>query len=101
MADSSLEYIVNHAFFPPKLPQSDDYNICHEEALCQSIVQSAISYKEQIPARDQNRWDVFLKMLRHLGATQKSESLHKTSLKKSIAGMQIGGELYCYILTTL
>ncbi|KZP26585.1 hypothetical protein FIBSPDRAFT_928540 [Athelia psychrophila] len=97
MDNDSLEYIANHAFFPPKLPQEDDYQICHEEALCSSVVNSALAYREHIPADDRDRWDRITKMLQHLQATQEFESLYKESLRESITGMQTGDIRALYI----
>ncbi|KZP04846.1 hypothetical protein FIBSPDRAFT_1054420 [Athelia psychrophila] len=97
MNESPLEYIANHAFFPPKLPQEDDYQICHEEALCSSVVNSALAYRKHIPADERDRWDRVTKMLQHLQATQEFASLYKESLIESIAGMQTGDIRALYI----
>lgn len=90
-AKTSLEYIANHVFFPPKLPQKDDYSIIHARTLCISILQSAVAYGLCVPIADRGRWDKIGRMLKYLCATQESEALSKEGIKESIMAMQVGG----------
>ncbi|THU82236.1 hypothetical protein K435DRAFT_844470 [Dendrothele bispora CBS 962.96] len=66
--DSNLEYIINHVFFPPKLPQKDDYTIPNEEYLCKIVHQSALKYsRSQHIAQDNVAvWEVIVDMLDNL-----------------------------------
>ena len=93
MEKSQLEYISNHVFFPPKLPQEDDYQVTHEKALCESVIASALEYRVHAPASDRDRWGKIKKMLENLRNTQESEALSQERIRESIADMQIGGML--------
>ncbi|KAF7971941.1 hypothetical protein HWV62_19393 [Athelia sp. TMB] len=97
MERSQLEYISNHVFFPPKLPQEDDYQVSHERALCESLVASALEYKVHAPASDRDRWGKIKKMLENLRSTQESEALSQERIRQSIAHMKIGDVLALYI----
>ncbi|KZP03932.1 hypothetical protein FIBSPDRAFT_844484, partial [Athelia psychrophila] len=97
MAKPCLEYIAHHAFFPPRLPQKDDYEIGHEEALCSSMFQSAIKYMERVAAQDRDQWDGIAKMLKHLRGTQGSNALSEEEIRRSIADMQLADVLALYI----
>lgn len=102
MAKQRSEYIAHHAFFPPRLPQKDDYEIKHEKALCASVLQSALAYRASVSAPDRGRWDRMAKMLQHLQVTQRSETLSEEELGRSIADMAPGGMLqYLHRLSTM
>ncbi|KAI1137706.1 hypothetical protein F5Y05DRAFT_58721 [Hypoxylon sp. FL0543] len=38
-------YIIHHVFLPPQLPQSDDYNVAHEEALLKAVIETLSEFK--------------------------------------------------------
>lgn len=93
MSKRRLEYIAHHAFFPPRLPQKDDYGIGHEKDLCASMLQSALAYRASVVAQDRDRWDSIAKMLKHLRATQGSEALSEEEIRRSVGDMQPTGVL--------
>ncbi|THU85243.1 hypothetical protein K435DRAFT_764380 [Dendrothele bispora CBS 962.96] len=67
--DSTLEYIVNHVFLPPKLPQKDDYTMPNEEYLCEIVHQSAMKFRSQYVAQDNVGWNAIINMLDNLDAS--------------------------------
>ncbi|KAF7977108.1 hypothetical protein HWV62_4707 [Athelia sp. TMB] len=94
---SAAHYIANHVFFPPRLPQKDDYQISHEKAICSSILGSVLAYKDYAPSLERDRWDKIGKMLEHLKDTQEYEALSEHSITNAITEMQTGDIIALYI----
>lgn len=51
-----LEYIVNHVFLPPKLPQLDDTTVQVEVALTKLFYDALNSFIDLLPEDDQDDW---------------------------------------------
>jgi hypothetical protein len=90
----SFFYIVNHVFLPPKLPQKDDYQSKHAQALCLTVHKSlkqfiALFCSESATTLHQRAvWHALLKMTEKLCA---AEPVSKNTLKRSISTMEPGG----------
>jgi hypothetical protein len=90
-----LQYIVNHIFLPPELPQKDDKNLENDRAMCDVLYTSACSYYASLPSDGQIRWDPIVKMLQNLCNFHKPDVLYKDLLESAIERMQPGGMLPC------
>jgi hypothetical protein len=44
-----LEYLINHVFLPPKVPQEDDYNADYERLLLKVVLDALTIFKRHIP----------------------------------------------------
>ncbi|CAG8959752.1 hypothetical protein HYFRA_00001658 [Hymenoscyphus fraxineus] len=51
-----LDYIINHVFLPPKLPQSNDSTTLNEVALTKLFHETLKSFIDHLPEEDQNDW---------------------------------------------
>jgi hypothetical protein len=88
--DNNLPYIVNHVFFPPKLPQRDDFDTIKELALCEIVHQYAVEYQATLSIDQKSQWDPITRMLVNLCDTQ--ESLSEEQIKRSMMEMTPGGK---------
>lgn len=93
---NNLEYIFNHVFLPPKLPdQADKNSEKNTSALLDVVEEAARAYQKQLTGsvqpRIQARWDSSIKMLSTLGELQNSKSLSKEKLSSAIENMGTGG----------
>ncbi|KAG1744975.1 uncharacterized protein EDB91DRAFT_169945 [Suillus paluster] len=62
---SSLEYIINHVFFPLKLPQRSDHSLENNLALSQAVLDAAFAFSDQLSSDKLLLWTSNLKMLRN------------------------------------
>jgi hypothetical protein len=86
----SLNYIIDHIFLPPKLPQNDDLNLTNEYKLCQLVHRFAKEYRDLLPT-DQ-RWNTLTQMLNVLCVSQESSTLSNDYMQESLEKMQCGGK---------
>lgn len=95
--DDDLPYIVNHVFFPPKLPQRDDFDTIKEHALCEIVHQYAVEYQATLAIDQRSQWAPITRMLVNLCDTQ--ESLSEEQIKQSMIEMTHGGrQLFIFII---
>ncbi|KAG2114212.1 uncharacterized protein F5147DRAFT_758921 [Suillus discolor] len=66
MLEHSMEYIINHVFFPLKLPQASDHTLENELALSRAVLDAAQAFNEQLPSDKQQLWASSFKMLQNL-----------------------------------
>ena len=90
ITDDNLLYIVNHVSLPPKLPQESDQDNGHELSLCKLLVDSAQEYQRSLPADRRQEWLPIVRMLKNL--LKSTDGFSETQLKRSISGMQRGGQ---------
>lgn len=90
------DYIVNHIFLPPQLPQEDDFDIVKEHALCKLVEDCAEEYAGRLPPGQRPRWNRMTKMLKNLRISQVSISLTKECVNQAISEMKHGGMLAIY-----
>ena len=84
-----LDYLINHVFLPPKLPQKADEELHkRESSLLLHIVDVAEQYKPY--ALDRKAWDRCIRML--VSAKRVHQQLLATRLIEQIKEMQFDGE---------
>lgn len=86
-----LDYIVNHVFFPPKLPQADDSSIEHDLAICDLVVRNAEAFAAFMQY-DESHWKPIIRMLVNLRVIYSMPSLDKQELHGLVARLVNGGE---------
>lgn len=99
MKPATVQYIVNHVFLPPKLPQKDDQDCDNEVALCNLVRKYAQDHQRLLPTERQSRWDPILNMLENFEQSLKSEALNVTEVEQNMEEMQVGGvPFYCLFI---
>ncbi|KIM82965.1 hypothetical protein PILCRDRAFT_819766 [Piloderma croceum F 1598] len=86
-------YVLNHVFFPPKLPQKDDFDMVKEHGLSVLVQEYAQAYKYRLPIQQQRRWESIIRMLKNLSISQDSPALSEEFINKSIGTMIPGDTL--------
>ena len=61
-----LNYIINHVFLPPKLPQKDDSNAAKDSSLLEEVLTALKSFQAQIPEQERSEWIPCIKMVRNM-----------------------------------
>lgn len=87
-----LKYVVDHVFFPVRLPQKDDSNIEKDITLCGLVLNQAVAFQACLPLDRAISWDAIIKMLRILRALQSASNVEKDELLVSMGGLEEGGK---------
>lgn len=87
-----LEYVVNHIFLPPKLPQKDDTNEVMELALARHVYQAAVKYSQLLPQQGIMKWSYIVKALGKLCLLHERSLLSENVIQKSLFEMKSGGK---------
>lgn len=58
-----LNYIINHVFLPPKLPQKDDSNDTKSAALIGQVLAALRSFQAYVPEHERPEWIGCTKMV--------------------------------------
>ena len=61
-----LNYIINHVFLPPKLPQKDDSDNLMNVALIEKVINALKSFKDHVPEQEGPGWNSCIKMANHM-----------------------------------
>lgn len=98
---SAIEHLINHIFFPPKLPQGSDSSPQLEQLLAQTVLQHATSFAPNVPESQKRVWDIVLKMLGTFNQTLEAgtEAMNATDTKILIKGQKVGGQSFTFVLT--
>lgn len=59
-------YIINHVFLPPKLPQENDSGFEETAALIQIVRAASSLLQDHIPEQQQSEWVPCIKMMRSM-----------------------------------
>ncbi|KAL0573625.1 hypothetical protein V5O48_008337 [Marasmius crinis-equi] len=87
---TSLDYLVNHIFFPPKLRKSDDFNTQNEHDLCSTVLEAAQAYQRHLP-EGEPRWSYVVAMLKRLSSLYRTKaSFNKNDVLTHISNMEAG-----------
>ena len=82
-----LDYIINHVFVPPKLPQECDDD--RDVALCRMAYEAAVQFPEYLAECHRPQWGVVTRMLENLlGTTRLFSEVEQAS---KIVNLQVGG----------
>ncbi|EGN92655.1 hypothetical protein SERLA73DRAFT_65475 [Serpula lacrymans var. lacrymans S7.3] len=82
-----LDYIINHVFCPPKLPQKDDSSIKHDQELCALVLQCALEFRDVLSREAAFRWDAIIKMLDQLCDSNRFHTLSTHLINDQICSM--------------
>ncbi|KAJ3798411.1 hypothetical protein GGU11DRAFT_723328 [Lentinula aff. detonsa] len=94
---ATLNFIINHVFFPPKLPQKSDVSTSRNFALCSIFLELAEEYGRHLDTPSQKAWRAVLKMLRCYQESQESQDINVETLQKDLQHLDPGGFLILYI----
>ncbi|PGH26544.1 hypothetical protein AJ80_01858 [Polytolypa hystricis UAMH7299] len=70
---SRLEYVINHVFLPPKLPQCNDNSLPASKGLIGVLLRSLNSFKEFISTERRSQWDCCAAMLQAMMDLRQSD----------------------------
>ena len=95
LTGDNLQYIFNHVFLPPRLPETNDNDDDHkhELVLCKLITECAQKYRQCLHGDSRKEWSHIVRML--LNLQNLTSGLSETELKRSITGMRRGGKTRC------
>ncbi|KAG6835204.1 hypothetical protein H0H93_003933, partial [Arthromyces matolae] len=81
-----LEYIINHIFLPPRLPQASDDSIKNDIALCNCVIRNAKAFSK-LNTSDDNLWNPIIRMLENLHTIASRGALDKQVLLDLALGL--------------
>jgi hypothetical protein len=89
-----LEYVVNHVFLPPKLPQDSDYDTAvKDHALLTLVLDAAKEYQGKLAGKvESSRWEPMMKMLEVIRKSTDRGGISSNLIADSIDGMTSGGQ---------
>ena len=91
-----LQYVIDHVFLPPNLPQEDDSSYDNCKALARQIRDALNAYTALLPAQapDRSLWTSVTNMvIRLLDARNAKGVLSKEKMGQSLVAMVEGGKL--------
>ena len=91
---TSLTFITNHIFLPPKLPSKSDRTSEHEAALIRVFKDCAETFAHHFEPQSNARhaWDVIVRMLASTALLHDRGVVEEDQLDKQIANIDVGGE---------
>lgn len=72
----AIEYLMNHTFLPPKLPNGDDSDRKHESILLDTVVDSLKGFRECVAQGLRDSLDSATAMIANIGTIHGSSGLH-------------------------
>lgn len=101
ISPKNLEFIINHVFLPPKLPDKADENFEEKDsALLGVVLGTAKAYQKQLPG-PYPRWNSCVRMLSTMSDLQNGKSLAKAKLSNAIRNMGAGGNSFSVYVTNV
>ncbi|KAJ6561074.1 hypothetical protein DFH09DRAFT_1035925 [Mycena vulgaris] len=102
MHPATLEYIINHLFLPPRLPQKDDSLLSLQKGLLNHISDCARSFCEglrndNVPNEVQARWATLRRTLENFASVHGVSEISRDSLQMIIIRMQLDDVLCLHI----
>ena len=92
MPTNQLDYLINHIFIPPRLPQACDLNTMHEHALCAFMKDCTDRFLAMFPSSDQKAtWKPGFYFLRHLCELYRHDALSANIVKDMLEKLVAGG----------
>ena len=87
-----LNYIINHVFLPPKLPQKDDSDATKDSYLVEELLTALKSFQTHVPEQERLEWIPCIKMVRNmLQIRDHVGGLVAKEVKATLRGMVDGG----------
>jgi len=92
--ESSLAFVINHVFLPPKLPSESDCTPEHEVSLIRVFKDCAETFAGRFEPQSNSRaaWDVTRRMLASMALLHDRGTIEEDPVNRQIAKMMIGGE---------
>jgi len=88
---TDLDFIIDHVFLPPRLPQNDDSGSTKSESLITEVLAAIRSFQAHLPEQERSEWISSIKMVAtmlelrgHLGGLVATEV--QTTLKRMMDG---------------
>lgn len=90
IAQETLEFIINHVFLPPKLPQKADEGTGGGNAMLLKLIQHAAeTYTRRITM--ETLWKPVVEMLKNLCELESSDSHSASTFSNAVRSMKTGG----------
>ena len=87
-----LNYIINHVFLPPKLPQKDDCDVSKTNALIDMMLEASEVFQDHIPKHERSEWVPCIKMIRSMRELKdRSGNLMPKNVETALRTMLDGG----------
>lgn len=104
LTDSELNYLVNHLFLPPKLPQQEEKDRHKKDDLLSKYILSiADEFNSLVREADggtneevTKAWRVIHRMLEKFQRLHSSETLDANQLGTALLGMQVNGTSHSF-----
>ena len=88
----ALDYIINHVFLPPKLPQRDDSDVTNSVCLIKQLLAALRSFQDHLPEQNRSKWTPCIKMVGNLLELQDHQGgLVATKVETMLGEMIDGG----------
>ena len=91
---SSLAFVINHVFLPPKLPSESDCTPKHEVSLIRVFKNCAETFARRFEPQSNSRtaWDATSRMLASMELLHGGGIIEEGPVNRQIAEMKVGGE---------
>lgn len=89
----ALEYLINHVFLPPNVPQQDDYDSDHEHILLKIVSNALLGFKSHVADEWHNVIDSIIGMVENLQKVLGSDGLiNKAQLLDTLKKLSVEGK---------
>lgn len=90
---ASLEYMINHVFLPPQLPQDDDSGSTDDIPLLQEVGAALDAFQSYLPMQQHQKLDTCARMVKTVLKLRDSGSgLDREKLGKCLEEMKVHGK---------
>lgn len=86
MSIRAIEYMANHVFLPPKLPQKEDSDLSLDHEFCAQLAMAATEFKGKFSTKLE--W-----LPRMIETVKETLEMDETAIHGSVANMRAGGAL--------
>ena len=90
-----LDYIINHVFFPPELPQENDSDNTKSASLIKELLAALQSFQAHMPRQERLKWALCTKMVNNmLELRDHFGELAVEEVQTTLKGMIGGGNMH-------
>ncbi|KAF5393744.1 hypothetical protein D9757_000321 [Collybiopsis confluens] len=93
----NLDFMINHVFFPPQLPQESDTTVSKNFALCETFTELAEQFCGNLAIDAQEHWMHATTMLRCFQESQRHSNLMVDNVENSMERLLVGGFLVFHV----